>query len=45
MTIRPYRGKSLNGFWVEGMLVLKDEYAPNIHAIITQKIIVCISSS
>lgn len=37
MTIRPYRGKSLNGFWVEGMLVLKDEYAPNIHAIISQK--------
>lgn len=33
MTIRPYRGKSLNGFWVEGMLVLNAEHAPNIHAI------------
>lgn len=33
MTIRQYRGKTLNGFWVEGMLVLNAEYAPNIHAI------------
>lgn len=32
-----FRGKTLNtGKWVKGMLVLKDEYAPNIHAIISQ---------
>lgn len=37
MPIRPYRGKSPNGLWIEGMLVLKDEYAPNIYAIISQK--------
>lgn len=33
-----FRGKTLNtGKWVKGMLVLKDEYAPNTHAIISQK--------
>lgn len=33
-----FRGKILNtGKWVEGMLVLKDEYVPNIHVIISQR--------